>query len=83
MWFLGCDAAGREAGAEKRKGLHAFACNPSILLLNLGAADRNRTSDLRITDEKFNVYRFVLEHIGKRKNPYISVAYRIFSQALC
>jgi hypothetical protein len=33
-----------ERRAKKKKGLHAFACNPSILLLNLGAADQHRTS---------------------------------------
>ena len=39
-----------EMAKEKKKGLHAEACNPLILILNSGAADRNRTGDLRITN---------------------------------
>jgi hypothetical protein len=33
-----------------KKGYTLIACNPLILLLDFGAADRNRTGDLRITN---------------------------------
>ena len=35
---------------DKKKGLQAYACNPFLYYCNTGAADRNRTGDLRITN---------------------------------
>jgi hypothetical protein len=48
------------AGAKK-KGLHAEACNPLILLLNSGAGEENRTPDLLITNELL----YQLSYTGK------------------
>lgn len=51
-----------EQRPNDKKGLHAFACNPLILLLLFGAADRNRTGDLRITNVKVYAFCSILDH---------------------